>query len=359
MQDNDEFEEEINPDEIVSPFEPKDIDIATEQNSLSTIIGMIEDDVIKLTTDFQRKANLWDETKMSKLIESILFRLPLPAFYFDASDNDRWLIVDGLQRLSTFKKFVIDNKLVLKNLIILKELNGKTYEKLEPVLKRRIARYQITTHLIKPGTPKKVKSDVFRRINTGGLTLSRQEIRHSLNQGKPSDYLKRLVEDKRFTDIIRLDDKRMQARELILRYLAFSIKNYQEYNGPNFTVFLDDAMESLDNIKDIELEKLENQLWKALDTCQKIFGKKIFTKPNSSKQNNALFEVWTVLIGKLNNNEIKKILLSKRRVARHFRSCFKEDDFSNSISRSTLSKNRVIKRFETIENLIKKYIYDH
>jgi hypothetical protein len=114
-------------------FEPKDIDIVTEQNSLSTIIGMIEDQSIDLNTEFQRSGNLWDETTMSQLIESILLRLPIPAFYFDASNDEKWLVINGLQGLSTFKRFIVENDLCLNELSILKNLNNKKYKELDSV----------------------------------------------------------------------------------------------------------------------------------------------------------------------------------------------------------------------------------
>jgi hypothetical protein len=98
-----DFEDEIITENPVSSFDPKDIDIAIEQNSLSTIIAMIEDEAIDMNTEFQRCGDLWSKSVMSRLIESILLRLPLPVFYFDASNDNKWLIVDGLQRLSTFK----------------------------------------------------------------------------------------------------------------------------------------------------------------------------------------------------------------------------------------------------------------
>jgi len=367
MMQNDELmeieEEEVGEfdiasEDIVSPFEPKDIDIAIEQNSLSTIIGMIEDDAIDMNTEFQRSGNLWAESVMSRLIESILLRLPLPVFYFDASDDNRWLIVDGLQRLWTFKRFMIDYDLTLYGLEILTDFNGKTYEELSHILQRKMARYQVTTYLIKPGTPKRVKYDIFRRINTGGLILTPQEIRHALNQGKSTDYLQKLVEDSRFTDIIRLNDNRMQARELILRYLAFSMTPYQEYKG-NFTVFLDEAMENLACLNPAQLKQFENNLWKALQVCQKLFGEHIFSKSildGNKRQNGALFEVWTELIGQLSDSDIERLLSSKPRLIQEFKSLLKnDDDFFKSVSRSTLSKNLVIKRFETIESLIKKY----
>ena len=358
MQNNDELiEKELNSENIVSPFEPKDIDIATEQNSLATIIDMIKDGVIDLNVEFQRKGNLWDETTMSKLIESILFRLPLPAFYFDASDDNKWLVVDGLQRLSTFKKFVIDNSLVLKELFILKELNGKTYDELEPVLKRRMARYQITTHLIKPGTPKKVKSDIFRRINTGGLLLTSQEIRHSLNQGKPANYLKKLVEDERFTAIFHLEevederftaiihfkDNRMQARELILRYLAFSVNGYNKYIQ-NIDSFLDKTMEDLDAMSEQQLCELENNLWTALNVCEYLFGKDVFTIKygNVRKFQPILFEVWTVFIGKLNDKDIYRLKTAKSKLIKMSENYFADKSILSSRAKTAFTTEVII-----------------
>lgn len=359
MELEEEIEEfEVASEDIVSPFDPKDIDIAVEQNSLSTIIGMIEDEVIDMNTEFQRSGNLWSKTVMSRLIESILLRLPLPVFYFDASDDNKWLIVDGLQRLSTFKRFMIEQDLILQALEILTDLNGKTYDQLNHVLKRKMARYQVTTYLIKPGTPKRVKYDIFRRINTGGLILTPQEIRHALNQEQPANYLKKLVEDTRFTKIVHLNDNRMQARELILRYLAFSLTPYQEYKG-NFTAFLDEAMEKLAVLSQEQQEQFEKNLWKALRICQNLFDEHIFSKSildGNKRQNGALFEVWTVLIGQLNDSDITRLLLAKSQLIEEFKLLLQtDDDFFKSVSRATLSKNLVIKRFETIESLIKKY----
>jgi hypothetical protein len=320
---------------------------------------MIEDDAIDMNTEFQRSGDLWRETTMSRLIESILLRLPLPVFYFDASDDNRWLIVDGLQRLSTFKRFMIDHDLTLQSLEILTDLNGKTYDQLSHILKRKMARYQVTTYLIKPGTPKRVKYDIFRRINTGGLILTTQEIRHVLNHGQSTVYLNKLVKDSRFIKIIRLNDNRMRARELILRYLAFSMTPYQEYKNPNFTLFLDDAMENLASLNQTQLEQFENNLWKALRICQKLFGQHIFSKSildGNKMQNGALFEVWTVLIGQLCEHDIKCLLSSKFQLIEEFKLLLKNDnDFFKSVSRSSWGKKLVIKRFETIESLIKKY----
>ena len=96
-------EEETNEDEKIlmeDPFNPQDIDIKTKTMSLDNIIKRLREGEIDMAPDFQRQGNLWPTEKQSQLIESILIKLPLPAFYFDGSDDNKWLVVDGLQRLS-------------------------------------------------------------------------------------------------------------------------------------------------------------------------------------------------------------------------------------------------------------------
>ncbi len=356
IEENNDDSDGIIPGEIEIPYNPTEIDIVSEQNSLATILDLIEDQAIDLNTAFQRNGNLWHKQTMSRLIESILLRLPLPAFYFDATDPDKWLIVDGLQRISTFKAFILDQTLILRNLQILTDLNGKSYEQLDKFFKRRMARYQLTTHLIKPGTPKKVKYDIFSRINTGGLVLTRQEIRHALNQGKTTDYLKALSENKKFKSKVNINDKRMQAQELVLRYLAFSMIHYTEYKPP-FSSFLDTAIEKLHHSQ--ELEQLELTLWRALDICQELFGKHIFSQSVAirklPKLNRPLFEIWTVLIGKLTKTEIEQLLTTKQDLIKDFKSSLRNKAFSQSISASTATKTAVHIRFKTIEDLINKH----
>ncbi|SEH04917.1 DUF262 domain-containing protein [Candidatus Venteria ishoeyi] len=114
--------------DITNPFSTKDIKITNATILLPSLIKRLEHDEIDLCPDFQRHANLWDINKMSKLIESVLLKLPLPIFYFDVSNPDKWLVVDGLQRLSTIKRFFVKKDIKLKNLEFLTHLNGKNIQ---------------------------------------------------------------------------------------------------------------------------------------------------------------------------------------------------------------------------------------
>ena len=192
---------------ITEPFDPSQIRIEPKQQSLDTIIKRLELGEINLNPDFQRMAGIWNITKQSLLIELLMVRIPLPAFYMDASDDKNWLVIDGLQRLTTLNNFINEKddkkRLKLSSLEFLgRQLNLDaprhqrldTWDKLPRDLQRRILETQITLFLVQPGTPPKVKFNIFKRINTGGVPLSGQEIRNALNQGKSTELLNELAE---------------------------------------------------------------------------------------------------------------------------------------------------------------------
>lgn len=356
-------EESSSDEDIVSPFDPKKIKITNEPNTVFGLIQRMKYDNIDLNTEFQRKGNLWPEPVQSRLIESLLLRFPLPAFYFDATDDDRWQVVDGLQRLWSLKNFILKKRepLKLQGLEILTndDFVGMTFEGLNQNFKRRILETPVTTYLIQPGTPKEVKYNVFRRINTSGLTLNPQEIRHALNQGQATDYLRDITENKEFKKYLKVRDKRMQDRELVLRHIAYMLKNYKDYEKPMAT-FLDKRMEELNELSKSRLEDLEKRLFKSLEISKKIFGKDLFSrsivKENRKMLNSALFEVWSSLIAKLNDNQQKMLLKSKDNLLVDFKKLLsKDEDFVKSISAATSGKSAVLKRFESVETLIKKY----
>ena len=349
--------------DIESPFDPKKIKITIEPNTIYGLVQRMKFKNIDMNTEFQRKGNLWSAPVQSRLIESLLLRFPLPAFYFDATNDNKWLVVDGLQRLWSLKNFILEDKnpLTTQGLEILTgpDFSNKTFKGLSPTFQRRILETPVTTYLIQPGTPKDVKYNVFRRINTSALTLTPQEIRHALNQGQAADYLKNITESKEFRSYIRVRDNRMQDRELVLRYLAYVLVDYRKYEKP-MASFLDKRMEELNNLSQEKLDELRINLLRALQLSKELFKEHIFSRSiveeNRKMLNSALFEVWTSSLAKLNNDEHKNILKYKTELISEFKKRLSEDkDFKNSVSAATSGKAAVIKRFETIETLIKKY----
>jgi len=231
--------------EIVEPFDPTLIRVDTKPTIIDSILKRIRHNEINLQPDFQRKGGIWTDKAQSRLIESILVRIPLPAFYMDATSDDEWLVVDGLQRLHTLDRFVIKNELKLKNLEFLTELNGKTYDDLSRNLQRRIEETTLIVYLIEKGTPSNVKYNIFKRINTGGLPLSQQEIRHALNPGVVNKLLLNLSKSSEFKRATNysIRDRRMADQEFVLRYLAFTIQSYNKYKSiGDLDSFLNEAL---------------------------------------------------------------------------------------------------------------------
>ena len=203
LDDEEEIEEKHN-----FNYDPEKINIVTQEPTIEQVLRRINEEALDLAPDFQRQAGIWDIEAKSRLIESILIRIPLPAFYIDGTNEEEWLVVDGLQRLSTLKQFVSDKSFKLTGLEYLIELEGKTYDQLERRYQRRIEETQVTVYLIAKGTPIEVKYNIFKRINTGGIPLSNQELRHALNPGKATKFLEKLANLKEFTRIVKIGESK-------------------------------------------------------------------------------------------------------------------------------------------------------
>lgn len=351
-------------DEIMQPFNPTDIDIVVEPKSLDALIKRILHNEIDMNTDFQRHAELWDNRKMSRLIESILIRFPLPAFYFDASDENNWLIVDGLQRLSTIRKFVIEKRLRLNGLEFLTELNGKTFDKLHRQYQRRIEECPVTVYMIKPGTPEDVKYSVFRRINTGGLTLNNQEIRNALAKPKDRQLLKDLTNLEYSKAMLGDLSNRMKDQELILRFWAFYRFDYLDpTNKKEMASFLDKAMEDIKSGDEIYREEFKNKYSIAIKRCHDLLGISGFEKDPSSNyrkrsKSSTLYEVWMVKLAKLSNSDFERLLDKRVRFQEMAHALLNETEFFYAITYSTQKKEHVERRYEKVTALIKEVLYD-
>lgn len=345
--------------EITEPFDPARIRVDTRPMVISLLMDRIRNHEIDLTPGFQRKGGIWTLKAQSQLIESLLIRIPLPAFYMDGSDESQWLVVDGLQRLSTLKSFVIDRKLSLSGLEFLDECEGKKFDQLPRNLQRRILETQVTVFLIQENTPPEVKFNIFKRINTGGLPLSSQEIRHALNQGKASTLLHNLSGCAEFhtatNDGIR--DDRMGDRECVLRLLAFLRTNYRDYRSKNLDAFLNQCMRELNQVSDGELQDLERRFKRALTGCYRLFGDQAFRKQKreSSRRypiNRALFEVWSANVDGLTPSQVDGLVANKKELHEQFLTLLEDSEFASSISFGTGDPRKVRLRFSKVDQII-------
>jgi len=230
----------------------------------------------------------------------MLLRIPLPAFYFDGVDSNRWAVVDGLQRLSTLHDFITRKEFKLTGLEYLGSANDKTFAQLNRGMQRDLEETPITLFIIRPDTPPEVKFTIFYRINTGGLVLTAQEIRHALFQGTATKLLKDLADSKDFLDATDygVSDTRMDARECVLRYLAFHIQSYTKYSKPDLNSFLSGTMKEINSLSESKIRDLVNSFSEAMKRSRVVLGRFAFRKFHSYSQrrgpiNKALFESWS------------------------------------------------------------------
>ena len=356
--------EDLGRDNMIQPYDPSKIRINHQNVNLGFLLEKLEHEEIDLNPDFQREGNLWDDVKKSQLIESILLGLPLPSFYFGVdSKSNKWQVVDGygLQRLSTFQSFWIDESLSLIGLEFLQQYTGLNKSKLSRADLRKISGFKINFYVIEKETPKEAKFLIFERLNIGSLALTSQEIRHVLNQGIPAEFIKELSKldsFKRATDY-KIPSKRQQDRDFVNRFIAFytqDIKN--EYTG-TLDSFLNKGMGLLDYSYSLPVERgtISSDFEASMNICYEIFGDDAFRKrySNDDKRNpisKPLFDSISVSIAKLRLNEQKLLIERKDLFKAGFINLMNDQSFNKSISAGTGQKSNIIIRFEKIQNLI-------
>lgn len=301
----------------INPYDPDKIKVRSDKIAVSILSKMIDNHSIDLNPDFQRNL-VWNNFQKSRLIESILLRIPLPMFYFAEDEESNLSVVDGLQRISTIKEFM-DNKFPLKNLQYLNDTcEGKYYESkgnkvgLDTKYLKWFDLTSISANIIDPSSPPKVKYDIFRRINTGGRPLNNQEIRNCLMGKGLRESLKTMSDLKEFKSATDYSIKstRMEDQEIALRFLYFyelieRNKNIEEYNG-YMDLVLDEYTDKHIKTSQQHLEKYVHKFTNAMKNAEHLIGSKYaFRKiqnkdiqPNSYKQliNKALFVCCSVLL---------------------------------------------------------------
>jgi hypothetical protein len=350
--------------EIDNPYDPKLINIVPQFTALYNIIQRLRENEIDLSPDFQRSPDLWNDQKQSLLIESILIRIPLPAFYFDGSNDNKWLVIDGLQRLCAIKNFVVSKTLKLTGLEYLSQFSGFYFDELPRPFQRQIAESQITAYIMTSGTPD-VKYNIFKRINTGGVTLNPQEIRNALNQGVPSEFVTELADSEAFKLATnnKISSKRMLDREFITRFITFYLYAPTEYTS-DLDTFMSKAMGELDKLSISQRNEIKQNFVAAMYLANEIFGNWAFRKVYNNTDglypiNKALFEIWSVLLAKLSNEEREKIKTVKANVFNDYIQLINNDDsFVGAITSQTDRKSKIIYRFSKIEQLLKNRLYD-
>jgi hypothetical protein len=364
----------VNEPIIIVPYDPNSIKVTQGRFSLKEIYEMItgtkdDEPILDLSPDFQRNF-VWDGTRKSRLIESILLKIPLPVFYFARDNEGKYQVVDGVQRLSVIKEF-FSNGFKLRNLEYWgEECNERYFQKeskvsLHPKFVRGLKSYQIDCNIIEPDTPHKVKLDIFKRLNTGGKSLNNQEIRNAILKKESRIFIKRLAESNEFRAATNYSIKptRMMDQELVIRFIGFYFIYKQPNLFPNLIYngvmndFLDNVVEILNTeYKKVPFDIIEKDFFLSMKNALIMFEDYAFRKleddfRDCSKNmiNKSLFTTFSVLLSNYNYALVKK----KGNILDDFaRRLFMDKDLNYSITYG--SNDRV--RINTTFIHIKRYL---
>ena len=357
--EKEQLEDESDNATIDDPFDPTRIRITTKQPTVDLVVERMRLGEITLQPDFQRSDDVWPKAMRSRLIESLLLRIPLPVFYMAGDQDDNWKVVDGLQRLGTLRDFVLDRQLRLRGLEYLTRFENHSFDDLPRPMQRRITETQLSCHVIEPGTPPEVMYNIFKRINTEGKPLVGQEIRHALNPGPARDLLGELARSDEFMRATdgTVNPKRMANRECVLRFLAFRSLGEAEYGG-KLDVFLMSAMKHL-NRNPEQHPSLREDFRRAMSLASDIFGREAFRKPNRpgaqgrSPVNKPLFESLSVALAEVPEGRAGELVSRKEKIVEDLVQLMKEDEeFLESISVGTQTTRQVTTRFGRMRRLL-------
>lgn len=360
---------EVNPESISQPFDPEKIDVSTRSMTVDLLLSRINSGAIDLAPDFQRRAGIWTDVRQSRLIESLLLRIPLPTLYAAEDEVETWAMVDGIQRLTTIARFMAPESIRQPRLKLIgleylsAEFNGATYDDLPPRLKRRLRETELIVHVIRFGTPDEVKFNVFARINTGGMPLSSQELRHALIPGNARGVLKQWASTDEFVHATdgSIKDDRMADRELVLRYIAFRLTRFETYSSPDFDDFLRRAMRTLNGMKMDQIRVMRSEFLSSLDAAYHIFGRHCFRKIYSEGAprypiNKALFDAISVNLALVGEHHRALLVKNSKVVVKGYIQLVNSPAFESSISQGTGNPSKVKYRFSKIAELFEGVI---
>jgi hypothetical protein len=327
-------------DFFASPYDPP----------IKSLVQEIREKELIVRPTFQRN-QVWDPTRRSKFVESILLNIPIPTLFF-ADDEDKKVVVDGQQRLLALKEF-LDNSYPLRNLEVLAPLNGKRFDALTERQQRIINNRTLRCLVISAKSDSEIRFQVFERLNQGGVPLNAQEVRHCVYRGELNDLLHQLVEDKNWLRLYGREEchPRMVDCELVLRF--FAIRNTLPNYTPPLKSLLTNFMKDHRHPTPENVEALRRTFLSAVQGVEAVFGDRPFRRiamvdgqPEYDRNlNRAIFDIQMISSEMI---AMEWLTENRDRIRQEFETlCILDDKFADSVSRATADKKRFDYRLST------------
>ena len=360
-------EEEPDPDE-----EPEGLDksipwgdypidellIRSETRTVHGVFRRIEQGFYVMDPDFQRDF-IWRDDKQSRLVESVVMRIPLPVFYLAEDEEGKMIVVDGLQRLSTFQRFLKDQlKLRLPDR---EGLHGKRFSELSAKLQNRIEDCNLIFYIMDARVPERARLDIFERVN-GGVALSRQQMRNCLYMGPATRFLKAEAHTSPFLQATggSLRSDTMRDREFLNRFCAFQLLGVEQYSG-DMDEFLAEALSTMNRMEDQKIDALRRDLHRTLKNNYHVFERHAFRKQRrfSTRRSVINASLWDVMSTGLSRYNRLHVLERSSLLKTAFVDLLENSDFDKAITYATNGDKRVRARFMMTQLMLKEVLGVH
>lgn len=347
--------------------------------SFGEIISMYINQEIVIRPEYQRLFR-WTSQQKTALIESILMGIPIPPIFVAEDEEGVWELVDGLQRISTILSFFGELRIEDSNTVdqqedsyqisfddydsefnliensnswsleagsLISELEGLTWRTLPRKYQLNIKRAVCRVEILREKSNISMKYELFKRLNSGGSSLTAQEIRNAIYRGiddKLNSTLEKLCKNEIFIQLTNLSKKKryqLYDQELVLRFIAY-YDNVHNINM-NTEAFLDNYVEKVVMEHNFDSNKFENLFIESVELINSLDDSKVF-KNNRNTFVPALFE--GIMIGVAHNFQYYK---ENKDILRNNINELKEDEnFKHLSGSSSNSRSRVKSRLKRV-----------
>jgi hypothetical protein len=362
--------------EINEKYESGEQRILTEMNreKLPSFVEALKKHGYMDVRPFYQRRTRWDEKKQSRLIESFLINIPVPPIVLYEKDFNCYEVMDGQQRITALRDFY-DNQLKLTGLELWPELNGKTYANLPAKIRAGIDRRSISSIVLitesasNPEEALLLKQLAFERLNTGGVALSRQEIRNCLYYGKFNQLLLELSNNSIFADAwgIPIDNKqelnknnlykKMEDAELVLRF--FALRHVEDFRR-GMEGFLDLYMMRSLNFSDEDIDILRNIFIQTVNLAHQIYSNNLFKpfdpKTDTWKENSYKAYYDAVMVGLSRHLDNADTLLERKSIVIEETKRLLTEDTSKLFTSAERTQSDIKERIRRFDEMLSKVI---
>lgn len=286
---------------------------------------------------------VWSSAQASRLVESFLLGLPVPSIFVYKEVSGKQIVIDGQQRLRTIWGF-FDGVLPDGSPFYLRNVdpqwNGKKYEDLIETDKIRFRDSILRVIIVEQINPEDTTSiyHIFERLNTGGTSLTPQEVRNSSYHGPFNDMLFDLNEYENWRQIFGANypDARMRDQELIVRFFALNEGGYLKPMKRFLNVFMYKHQRERDLDSYAKIFK---------ETCDRVLGS-LGPRPFHIKRgiNVAVFD--SVMVAFVKHRKVPS------NIVRRYDKLLENPSYLDTISASTTDTGTVNERIELARKVL-------